>query len=142
MIPLAKQRNHAAKCTRSQKRKLSNASVCKVHRIAKKKAFLKGKLSNASASAGSAVVGVAGFEPANDGVKVRCLTAWLYPSFAMHKYTIFYVFCQVRMREIYDLAFSRKQNLHFAPAKCSAPVLFHVHNSGSVHALFSPESIE
>ena len=108
----------------------------------KRKLSLKGKLSNASASAGSAVVGVAGFEPANDGVKVRCLTAWLYPSFAMHKYTIFYVFCQVRMQEIYDLAFSRKQNLHFAPAKCSAPVLFHVHNSGSVHALFSPESIE
>ena len=26
------------------------------------------------------LVGVAGFEPANDGVKVRCLTAWLYPS--------------------------------------------------------------
>ena len=23
--------------------------------------------------------GVAGFEPTNDGVKVRCLTAWLYP---------------------------------------------------------------
>ena len=46
----------------------------------KRKLSLKGKLSNASASAGSAVVGVAGFEPANDGVKVRCLTAWLYPS--------------------------------------------------------------
>ncbi len=25
------------------------------------------------------LVGIAGFEPANDGVKVRCLTAWLYP---------------------------------------------------------------
>ena len=24
--------------------------------------------------------GVAGFEPTNDGVKVRCLTAWLYPN--------------------------------------------------------------
>ena len=23
--------------------------------------------------------GVAGFEPTNNGVKVRCLTAWLYP---------------------------------------------------------------
>ena len=26
------------------------------------------------------MAGVAGFEPTNDGVKVRCLTAWLYPS--------------------------------------------------------------
>ena len=25
-------------------------------------------------------IGVAGFEPAHDGVKVRCLTTWLYPS--------------------------------------------------------------
>jgi hypothetical protein len=25
-------------------------------------------------------IGVAGFEPAHDGVKVRCLTAWLYPN--------------------------------------------------------------
>ena len=25
------------------------------------------------------VAGVAGFEPTNDGVKVRCLTSWLYP---------------------------------------------------------------
>ncbi|OSH36747.1 hypothetical protein WZ342_2231 [Enterococcus faecalis] len=24
--------------------------------------------------------GVAGFEPTHDGVKVRCLTAWLYPN--------------------------------------------------------------
>ena len=24
--------------------------------------------------------GVAGFEPTNDGVKVRCLTAWRYPN--------------------------------------------------------------
>ena len=24
--------------------------------------------------------GLAGFEPAHDGVKVRCLTAWLYPN--------------------------------------------------------------
>ena len=22
---------------------------------------------------------VAGFEPANDGIRIRCLTAWLYP---------------------------------------------------------------
>ncbi len=28
------------------------------------------------------LVGIAGFEPTNDGVKVRCLTAWLYPSTA------------------------------------------------------------
>ena len=25
------------------------------------------------------MVGIAGFEPTSDGVKVRCLTAWLYP---------------------------------------------------------------
>ena len=25
------------------------------------------------------MVGLGGFEPTNDGVKVRCLTAWLYP---------------------------------------------------------------
>ena len=25
------------------------------------------------------LAGMAGFEPANDGVKVRCLTAWLHP---------------------------------------------------------------
>ena len=28
---------------------------------------------------GTRLVGIAGFEPTNDGVKVRCLTAWLYP---------------------------------------------------------------
>ena len=26
------------------------------------------------------MAGIAGFEPANDGVKVRCLTAWLHPN--------------------------------------------------------------
>ena len=26
------------------------------------------------------ITGLAGFEPARDGVKVRCLTAWLYPN--------------------------------------------------------------
>ena len=26
------------------------------------------------------MAGMAGFEPANDGVKVRCLTAWLHPN--------------------------------------------------------------
>ena len=29
---------------------------------------------------GASRTGVAGFEPTNDGVKVRCLTAWLYPN--------------------------------------------------------------
>ena len=29
---------------------------------------------------GACRTGVAGFEPTNDGVKVRCLTAWLYPN--------------------------------------------------------------
>ena len=27
----------------------------------------------------SFLAGMAGFEPTNDGVKVRCLTAWLHP---------------------------------------------------------------
>ena len=26
-----------------------------------------------------AMARVAGFEPANDGIRIRCLTAWLYP---------------------------------------------------------------
>ena len=26
------------------------------------------------------LAGIAGFEPTSDGVKVRCLTAWLYPN--------------------------------------------------------------
>ncbi len=26
------------------------------------------------------MAGVPGFEPGSDGVKVRCLTAWLYPN--------------------------------------------------------------
>ena len=26
------------------------------------------------------MAGVAGFEPANDGIKIRCLTAWRYPT--------------------------------------------------------------
>ena len=29
--------------------------------------------------------GVAGFEPTHDGVKVRCLTAWLYPKKKMEE---------------------------------------------------------
>ena len=28
------------------------------------------------------MAGVAGFEPTNDGVRVRCLTAWRYPYMA------------------------------------------------------------
>ena len=32
-----------------------------------------------STGIGACRTGVAGFEPTNDGVKVRCLTAWLYP---------------------------------------------------------------
>ena len=32
------------------------------------------------------MAGVAGFEPTNDGVKVRCLTAWLYPIFCLYDY--------------------------------------------------------
>lgn len=26
------------------------------------------------------MAGVLGFEPRNDGIKIRCLTAWLYPN--------------------------------------------------------------
>jgi hypothetical protein len=26
------------------------------------------------------MAGIRGFEPLNDGIKTRCLTAWLYPS--------------------------------------------------------------
>ena len=26
------------------------------------------------------MAGVAGFEPAHDGIKTRCLTAWLHPN--------------------------------------------------------------
>ena len=33
-----------------------------------------------STGIGACRTGVAGFEPTNDGVKVRCLTAWLYPN--------------------------------------------------------------
>ena len=29
---------------------------------------------------GTRLAGIAGFEPTSDGVKVRCLTAWLYPN--------------------------------------------------------------
>lgn len=29
---------------------------------------------------GYVLAGVAGFEPTNDGVRVHCLTAWLYPN--------------------------------------------------------------
>lgn len=36
------------------------------------------------------MVGVAGFEPANDGVKVRCLTAWLYPNMQKIRLNTYY----------------------------------------------------
>ena len=35
------------------------------------------------------VAGAAGLEPANDGVKVRCLTAWLRPNKVIFLYPIF-----------------------------------------------------
>ena len=39
------------------------------------------KISNKKGTGiGACRTGVAGFEPTNDGVKVRCLTAWLYPN--------------------------------------------------------------
>ncbi len=39
------------------------------------------KMSNKKGTGiGACRTGVAGFEPTNDGVKVRCLTAWLYPN--------------------------------------------------------------
>ena len=31
------------------------------------------------------LAGIAGFEPTSDGVKVRCLTAWLYPKKKMEE---------------------------------------------------------
>ena len=33
------------------------------------------------------VAGVAGFEPTNDGVRVRCLTAWRHPNFYIKNQT-------------------------------------------------------
>ena len=40
-----------------------------------------GKMGNKKGTGiGACRTGVAGFEPTNDGVKVRCLTAWLYPN--------------------------------------------------------------
>ena len=42
---------------------------------------LCGKMGNKKGTGiGACRTGVAGFEPTNDGVKVRCLTAWLYPN--------------------------------------------------------------
>ena len=32
------------------------------------------------------MAGLAGFEPAHDGVKVRCLTAWLIPNVSLEKW--------------------------------------------------------
>ena len=29
------------------------------------------------------MAGVPGFEPGHDGIKIRCLTAWLYPNMAV-----------------------------------------------------------
>ena len=42
--------------------------------------LLKNKDLNRNLSPLHVVAGVAGFEPTNDGVKVRCLTAWRRPS--------------------------------------------------------------
>lgn len=36
-----------------------------------------------SQSAAVRMARVAGFEPANDGVRIRCLTAWLYPNISI-----------------------------------------------------------
>ena len=38
------------------------------------------------------MAGVAGFEPTNDGVRVRCLTAWRHPNFKMLIYFSRYSF--------------------------------------------------
>ena len=35
----------------------------------------------------SVVAGMAGFEPADDGVKVRCLTPWLHPNMLIFLWT-------------------------------------------------------
>ena len=39
-----------------------------------------------TACRGSRLAGMAGFEPANDGVKVRCLTPWLHPNIQLAVY--------------------------------------------------------
>ena len=46
-----------------------------------KKLGVRRKMGNKKGTGiGACRTGVAGFEPTNDGVKVRCLTAWLYPN--------------------------------------------------------------
>ena len=40
------------------------------------------------------MAGMAGFEPANDGVKVRCLAAWLHPKiYAIYKKRKTFLLC-------------------------------------------------
>ncbi len=36
------------------------------------------------------MAGVAGFEPTNDGVRVRCLTAWRHPNMNLFLLALFY----------------------------------------------------
>ncbi len=40
------------------------------------------------------LAGVAGFEPTNEGVKVPCLTAWLYP-FNLSAQLVYHIFSLV-----------------------------------------------
>ena len=42
-------------------------------------------LSHKSAELFFGMAGMVGFEPTNDGVKVRCLTAWLHPNIEFKK---------------------------------------------------------
>ena len=45
------------------------------------------------------LAGVAGFEPTNDGVRVRCLTAWRHPN-AVNYYTAFFEEWQAFLRPV------------------------------------------
>ena len=52
-----------------------------VSAVGREEEGLCGKMGNKKGTGiGACRTGVAGFEPTNDGVKVRCLTAWLYPN--------------------------------------------------------------
>ena len=49
------------------------------------------------------LAGVAGFEPTSDGVKVRCLTAWLYPNDTV--FSQLSVCCIVRFKFLWNTLF-------------------------------------
>ena len=51
------------------------------------------------------MAGVAGFEPAHDGIKTRCLTAWRHPTYLS----------QVSLKELSVLLFCRTRMLKITP---------------------------